>query len=506
MQKLTKGQIGILLVVYVALLAAWFHQISESSIHDDALGTLIPAVNLVHDGVYSLDDEPPLAPTMYREPVPILLTSIAVVVVDAIMGPAELPAYMSGERARLIKFQNVLWLTLLCTAAFLATLYFTSSFPLATGTAVLSYLAFLYPAVRDVGVDSLYTEMPAAGLLLLSSWLLASSISGRNWPRLVAAGVCFGLLSLTKAMALPVFLGTLIVVVLYRAVRPAGTELRTTLAQTAVLLVSCAIVVAPWIYRNWTVFQSTQISERGGLSVYMRALYNEVSPTEYRGLFYIWAPSPIRTPVGRILGFSSRDLKPGGALMRLTADEDARYAKSDLQAQRDGRPDRAVSLVAKARAERVKVRNEVRVAGYGHRTNVVADDLMKDRGMAMMKEQPGKTIAGAVTGLWRGAILILPLLAWAVLHAWRHRREDVLIFCVPALGFTFLLSMFSVFEPRYSGPMTPLAFVAAAVAASGFARYRRNSALLAPKQERPSTKGRPDRFVEQLESAPPAMR
>ncbi|MFL6578955.1 MAG: hypothetical protein ACJ8MR_20180 [Povalibacter sp.] len=223
MQKLTKGQIGILLVVYVALLAAWFHQISESSIHDDALGTLIPAVNLVHDGVYSLDDEPPLAPTMYREPVPILLTSIAVVVVDAIMGPAELPAYMSGERARLIKFQNVLWLTLLCTAAFLATLYFTSSFPLATGTAVLSYLAFLYPAVRDVGVDSLYTEMPAAGLLLLSSWLLASSISGRNWPRLVAAGVCFGLLSLTKAMALPVFLGTLIVVVLYRAVRPAGT-------------------------------------------------------------------------------------------------------------------------------------------------------------------------------------------------------------------------------------------------------------------------------------------
>src|SRR3954466_5620864 len=90
MQKLTKGQVALLAAVYVALLIAWAYQISGSVIRDNALGTLTPAVNLVHDGVYSFESEPPLAPTMYREPVPIAIATLAVQVVDAVMGPAPL--------------------------------------------------------------------------------------------------------------------------------------------------------------------------------------------------------------------------------------------------------------------------------------------------------------------------------------------------------------------------------------------------------------------------------
>jgi hypothetical protein len=471
MLRLTKARTGILAIVYVALLAAWCHQISGSIIRNDALGTLIPAVNLVHEGAYSLNPRPPLAPTMYREPVPIALTSIAVAAVDRALGPAELSDYTSGKRARYVKLQNILWLTLLCGAAFLATSYFTGSFALSVATALLSYLAFLYPAIRDVGVDSLYTEMPAAGLLMLASWLFATGISRRGWRRLIAAGVCFGLLALTKAMALPVFAGSLLLVVLYRTVRPAGTRRRTTLAQIAVLSLSCAVVVAPWIYRNWIVFQSAQISERSGLSVYMRALFNEVTPDEYRGLFYVWAPRPVRAPVGRLLGFTPRDLEADGALIRLVGDGSP-FAQSDLEAQKNGQPEHAVSLVAKARAERVKIRKALRSEGLGHRANLIADEQMKDRGMQMMKDAPVKTLAGALTGLWRGALLLVPLLGWALVHAWRHQREDLLMFCVPATGFVVLLAFFSVFEPRYSGPMTPLAFVAAAAAVAGFSKSR----------------------------------
>jgi 4-amino-4-deoxy-L-arabinose transferase-like glycosyltransferase len=273
-------------------------------------------------------------------------------------------------------------------------------------------------------------------------------------------------------MALPVFVGALLVVVVYRTVRPDGTSRRTTLAQVAVLAMSCAVVVAPWIYRNWVVFQSAQISERSGLSVYMRAVFNEVTPAEYRGLFYVWAPSPIRPAVGRVLGFTPRDLEADGALIRLVGDDGSPVAESDLEAERAGQPERTVSLVAKARAERVKVRKALRPQGLGYRTNLIADELMKQRGMEMMKDAPARTIAGAVTSLWRGGFLLIPLLAFALVHAWRRRREDLLMFCMPAMGFVALLSFFSVFEPRYSAPMTPLAFVAAAVAAAGVSRYR----------------------------------
>jgi hypothetical protein len=481
MLTLTKGRAVVLAVVYAALLTAWFHQISGSAIRDDALGTLIPAVNLAHDGIYSLDSRPPLTPTMYREPVPIALTTLAVAAVDRVLGPGELRDYQSGERARYVKFQNVLWLTLLCTAAFLATSHFTGSFTLSIVTAVLSYLAFLYPAVRNVGVDSLYTEMPAAALLLLASWLLATGIARRGWGRLQLAGGCFGLLALTKAMALPVFAGVLLVFVLYRTVRPAGIRRRTTLAQVAVLMISCAVVVAPWIYRNSVVFQSAQISERSGLSIYMRALFNNVTPVEYRGLFYVWAPSPIRAPVGRALGFTAEDLKPGGALVRLAADDNAPFAKSDLEAQRNGQPEQAVSLIAKARAERVRLRNALRAEDVGFRTNLIADEQMKKRGMEMLIKEPAKTFAGALTSLWRGALLLVPLLGWAVVHAWRRQREDVLMFCVPAIGFVCLLSLFSIFEVRYGGPMTPLALVAATVAAAGFRKYRQPTPIASPE-------------------------
>lgn len=465
MHKLSRSQIVIVAAVYAGLLVAWTHEISESPITSDALGTLIPAVNLSHHGSYSLERTHPLTPTMYREPVPVLATAAAVSVVDAALGRAELPAYFSGERARYLKLQNVVWLTLLCTAAFLATSYFTSSFRLSVAMAVMSYGVFLHPAVGAMAADSLYTEIGAAAFLLLGSWFYAMAVSRRQRWALVATGICFSLLTLTKALALYVFAGLLVTLICLRMLRRSSGGPRAAASEIGVLILSFGMVVAPWMYRNWLQFDSLAISERGGYVLYVRALYNEVDSIEYQGLYYVWAPRLIRPAAGRLLGFSADDLKRGGRLTRLNARPGSGFAAEDVAAERAGRPERATSVTATARAERVKLRKTLKAAGFGQRTNVAADNLLKDRAIQMMLDNPLKVFAGTLVVLWRGGLLLVPLVAWIMIHAWRKKRDDLLAFCIPAVGFLFLYAFFSIFEPRYGVPMTPLALLAAVAVA-----------------------------------------
>ena len=194
----------------LVLAFSWSRMITDERIDGDDLQTLRMAVNLRYHGVASLDAEPPYAPSMYREPLPVVTTAIAIALADAALGDAGPEAYLAGDRARLVKIQNLFWLALLCVSAFWATYLLTSSRLL--GALAVLLMNFDVIPLAEVGlrpllVDTLMSEVSAAALLLAAGAFLVAAMRTRRVAHFAWAGLCFGMLALTKAAFLYVFVG-----------------------------------------------------------------------------------------------------------------------------------------------------------------------------------------------------------------------------------------------------------------------------------------------------------
>src|SRR5450631_2308018 len=203
-------------------------------------------------------------------------------------------------------------------------------------------------ASNALGVNDLYTELPAAVLMTFAVYSLVKAVKHGKILDFVVTGLSFGLLTLVKAAMLYVFAGvTFVLLATYVA---AKSPRRRPLLHITAMCASALLVVAPWVGRNWITFHQPQISERGGLVLYTRALMDQVTPTEYRGSFYVWARPSLRPWVGRILGFGPADLAMGGRLQRLNDDLGTDIHDHDLRAELAGRPQDAITLHRQARA------------------------------------------------------------------------------------------------------------------------------------------------------------
>lgn len=456
------------LCIYVFLLGFWTHKITGSPISSDDIATVVPAVNLQHHGVIALKTHD--LPTMYREPLPIFTTTILVALVDGIYGPAQTDEYLAGKRARLLKLQNLFWLTLLCAGSFYVAFRLTASFPLALVAAVLSHLLFVLSGSRGAALDSLYTEIPAAALLVLASWSFAAGLTRPNVRTLALAGALFGCAALVKASFLYVAVGLVLLIAIRTLLQGRAVSWRTGTAQLLAFPLVFALVIAPWVYRNWVQFETIGIAERGGLALYFRALYNDVNAAEYKGLFYAWAPTPLAPIVGRMLDISPADFESGGPLFRLN--RETTWERINVAAERAGRPELATSLVGQARAERVKARTAFAAAGYGQRTDVAADNYLRDRALEKMRANPSGALAMTVPALWRGGWLLVPLLMLTTLHAVARRRPELIAFCVPAAVLAAFYGLLTVFERRFGVPPTTIAILAVCIAVHGELTHR----------------------------------
>src|ERR1700735_5187655 len=113
MRKLDLFQRALIVIVCLGLGAAALHSINGTAIEKDAGQNLQMGLDLCHAGVMSLDEAAPYGPSMYREPLPVATTAAVICIADEFLGPADSPLYFSGERAKLVKYQNVAWLVLL---------------------------------------------------------------------------------------------------------------------------------------------------------------------------------------------------------------------------------------------------------------------------------------------------------------------------------------------------------------------------------------------------------
>ncbi len=418
--------------------------INGTAVVSDSGQNLQMAVNLSHTGTMSDSEQPPYLPSMYREPLPIMLNAAVVSAVDGVLGRTDSAQYFSGPRVRYIKYQNIAWLIGLWLAVFAATRYFTGSLWWSIAAGLLAARPFLNSS-NAVGVNDLYTELPAAVFMTYAIFLLVRAVQRDSKLEFIMAGLCYGLLALTKAAMLYVFGG--LVLVLLATYVGTSTQRKTRLLQIMMLCASASIVVTPWIARNWMVFGQPQISGRGGLVLYTRALMDQVTPTEYRGTFYVWARPAVQPYVGSILGFGPKDLQMGGRLQRLNDDLGTDIYKHDIQAERAGRPQDAITLHWQARAERVRLDREFVRQGVPH-PEEAADSAMARKGMTIIKSAFVQNLKLAVPLMWRCAPTIFPALVMALVYGLLARRYLIALFVLPGLGLVMFYALATHFEPR----------------------------------------------------------
>jgi len=238
--------------------------------------------------------------------------------------------------------------------------------------------------------------------------------------------------------------------------------IRQPMKQLGVLTLTFAVVITPWMLRNYSHFGTFNIATRGGIVLMLRAVKDQMTPREYLGSFYVWAPRPLRAPVGLILGYRNKDLQRGGALQRLNRSS-SDFAADDKRANREGRPEDAISYYRKAQAEQVKVAKALAAAGNPS-PDTEADKIIQQRAMQMIKEHPWRHLALTVPFLWRGATFAFPLLVFTIVLRMRRHRSEFALFAYPAFGLVMFYALLTHFIPRYGSPTLPVAIVGACLA------------------------------------------
>ena len=450
----------------VVLLLVAFHsylQVSEAPITKDAGQNLRMGLNFAHHGIISLDEVEPYHPSMYREPIPVLASAVSIALIDLGLGEAPADAYFSGSRAKLVKEQNVLWNMLLVISAFWATWVLTSSFYTSLFGAAAVFLPI--PLLGPWGgpnVDSLYTDLPAAVFLVLGSAFFAHGVRKGSFISTGIAGGFFGVLALTKAAFFYVFVVIAAIALLFGIFMFIKNKKNQGLWHAVTLTVLFLAVVAPWIIRNEVQLGSYAISDRASLVLYIRAVKNTMTSEEAWGAIYYWAHPDIRGFLKGFMGYSSADTDFGGHLQRLNRSQDSSFAKSDLQAELDGRPNDAISFYRQARAERVRLIREFRSANTKN-PEAEADHILQNKAFKMIAESPGRHLAMTGLFVWRGAFLVSLILVGAYIFAIVNKRLDVMVMVLPAAGLVAFYALLTHFIPRYGEPMIPVATVLATV-------------------------------------------
>lgn len=108
-----------------------------------------------------------------------------------------------------------------------------------------------------------YSETIFTAIFFASLILFFNYAESRRLRDLLASGVCMGVAMLTKPTIefLPLFLGALVLYT-WRA------DLKRATVHAALFVTACAVVVAPWVYRNYVVTGSPGLSPQAGVQLY----------------------------------------------------------------------------------------------------------------------------------------------------------------------------------------------------------------------------------------------
>ena len=385
---------------------------------------------------------------MYREPAPTLLLAAYISAVQFVQGVVPFEQFVEGPGARLLKWSNLIWASAFSFAIYKAVVLLTASRILAAAATILSNVALSHY------MNGLMSEYAAAALLAASSYFLLAAIYRERAVYFVASGVCFGALILTKAS----YLYTVIVMVaflVWPAALPRAVRFKGVLLYGAAIARDDSTVDGEKLHSFWHL-SDHRAGRRGP---------HDPSPEEpdelgrvSRGVLCLGAGLPA-SGNAQYLGFKDDDAIPTGALRRLTRHTTA--SEADKEAERDGRPQDAVSFYHAARAERTKFEAELRA--QGHRwPSVQADALMKSRAIEIILAHPMKHVIATLPFLWRGGGWSFPVLLFDLFCSLStaHGSQRYLL---PALTVLLFYAFASHNLPRLGDSVIPVAIVCVAV-------------------------------------------
>ena len=394
--------------------------------------------------------------SMYREPLPAAVYALQIRLDPRLQEVGRQDLVLGGPKLKILKEQHAVWGALLLAGIALQAWRLGGRRRLGVALAAVTLVHVTF--IEWVANHTL-TELHAAALLV---W---AGVFGHQWVRerrhrdAALLGVTLGAATLVKATMLyigPIYLLALAVLVLVRS----RSDTRRLLAAVGLSLVMLGVVVMPWMARNAAAFDTWSVSDRGGLMLWMRALYSEATPEEQRGLWYVFAPDPLRPAVGRVIGISEQDVL--GPLRR------ANHLHPDDR-------DDPRSFYRLARADRVTGTGAYLAAGVSTRAQarVLADsDLMAD-GLRVLRSDPIAFLDQAPVFLWRGlwpvrAVPLVPvpvlgllnplgmvaLLTAGIIAVVRRRPAMFAVVGIP-VGLVAFSTLLTVYEPRSSEIAVP---------------------------------------------------
>jgi hypothetical protein len=314
-------------ICVAVLLSLWFAynttaHLTANPLTADAKQNAITAYHLVHHGVwgYGEVDSVPPRPTMQREPLPILAISVLLLLHPNFAEPYSIADIVDGRLTRTVKLVNVFWRFLVAFFIFLLCL------ELFRGQVIAGVVALITLVVSDMTflsigpfVDRLYTELPAAALLLAASWCAVRFVQQETTSRATCLGIAMALLALTKAAFF--YIGIVFILLLFLPERvklvrqPDDQSLRRLRITYGVLVAVFFATLAPWVMRNTITNGKFAIVTRAEDVLGLRMLLTEQPPL---GVIYFSSPSPLKKRLGPLFGYSAADLKVGGILDGIT--------------------------------------------------------------------------------------------------------------------------------------------------------------------------------------------
>lgn len=395
--------------------------------------------------------------SMYREPLPIALIAAHIRIDPRLTQVTAEDLREDGPAIRAVKQVNLLWAALLLTgvALQLGRLLSARHRPAGVVSGVLLVHAMMIEPIIDVNLS----ELPNAAMIVWAGLAAQQVVQQQRLRTAVGLGALLGLAALTKASML--YLGVVFVVLLVAVMLLRDrSAARRTLAAGVTALVVMTLVVTPWLARNAAVFDTWTIADRGGLSLWYRAIYEEASPEEIRGSWYYFTPGPAMPLVARLLGFEAADLDgPLRRVHRFHPNEDEERL-SFYSLARNDRRDRAIELRATGQYTVPE-------------TTLIADQELLERGIDVLRRDPWLFIRTTPLFLWRGTWMVLraplipvpllgllnplamvALLAAAISAVIPLRPQRFAIVALPAglIAFNALVTMY---EPRFSEPALP---------------------------------------------------